>query len=87
MRIFIWKSYGDVDVYRADTLESLKKIFDEIIDILDDWGMTDEVTEAKEAVIANTERAHVLAISDLIGEQVGTHETFEYGTAFGTLKE
>lgn len=33
-KILVWKSYGNIDVYAINTPEQVRKIYDEIIEIL-----------------------------------------------------
>jgi hypothetical protein len=36
--IFVWESYGDVAVYRADNVDQLKEIAGLILDVIESWG-------------------------------------------------
>jgi len=91
MKIFIWKSYGDVDVYKADTVESLKKVFDDVVDSLNlvvaSEQQQNKLDDAVEFLDKSPSiRGYIMSISDLLEEYIGTHESFEHGTGFGELK-
>lgn len=40
-KIFIWKSYGDIEVYDISTIEKYKAVLNEILDICEDYCIED----------------------------------------------
>ena len=45
-RILVWKSYGSVAVYAAETVPQLRSIINTICECLDGWGYEDTVDPA-----------------------------------------
>ena len=83
MRVFAWVAYGDVEVHKAATEEDLAVLQKLILDSIEYLGAEeDEIKEIVESKIPSIRKINNLI--ELIG--IGTHETFEYGTGFTTLK-
>ena len=90
-RIVIWKSYGDVVVYEADTAPQLRGIINQICECLEGWGYEDIVDPALALIASKPEddslpalavymNRLIRALRDLIeavteGER---HEQFEF---------
>ncbi len=87
MRIFTWKSYGDIEVYQVDTIEQLEALDQLIYGVFDSLGLQEEYHKGNEEYPDNkTEQRYVRFIKEIVSEQVGTHESFEYGTGFDKLR-
>lgn len=43
MKILVWKSYGEIGVFSADTTEDVEKIIENVFDIFKSWGDTGSV--------------------------------------------
>lgn len=94
MKIFIWKSYGEIDVYAAETVEQLTSILDTVISCLDGWDLDDHITKVREFIARNDKpdnprgpADYRKAINYLLDKAcIGSHETFEHGTGFDQLK-
>lgn len=95
MKIFIWKSYGDVKVYNAENVETLKYVYDAIVSVLERWNMDAELaqvyarlnrnlSEVQDNEIPKCYRIAINMLLDLIA--IGSDESFEYGTGFSTLQ-
>ena len=48
MIVVIWKSYGDIEVYEADTTENLRNIVKMIINSLEHYGLDEEIKKVKD---------------------------------------
>ena len=70
--IFIWRSYGNVDVYLVDTLDKYDALLHQMQDICKDFSIPED--ECK--TVSDILRAIV----------VGTHESFEHGTGWSKLQ-
>lgn len=83
MRIFTWKSYGEIDVYQVDTIEQLEALNQLIYGVFKSLGLIAEYnTELENSPTNKTEQQYIRFIKDIVSEQVGSHESFEYGTGF-----
>jgi hypothetical protein len=94
-KVFVWKSYGDVNVIDADSIEGLQSIYSAILLILDEvWDLGDELDKIKayhatieKNLIVHQKQMLVKVISALLNKAViGSDESFEYGTGFTTLQ-
>ena len=93
-KIFIWVSWGDIDVYPANTDEDLKNlyytIFDCMLGYLDD-SITEKVKnyiEVMEFPESKTHARYINAIEHLLKKfGVGSHEAFENGTGFDKMRK
>lgn len=89
MRVFVWKSYGNIEVCAADTIPQLSTLFKEICACLDDWHLDDIIVELDAMIEKNKTdiRIYYKAINLLLEEiEVGSHESFEYGTGFTNIR-
>ena len=90
-RIVIWKSYGDVVVYAADTAPQLRGIINQICECLDGWGYEDTVDLALTVIATVPEDDTLPALAVYINQLIRTlrdlieavtegerHEQFEY---------
>jgi hypothetical protein len=96
MKIFIWKSYGDIEVYDVSTLENIKELYTSIYDIVKDYGddetevVNDRLKSRLEDVewLTKQEVAYIRAINSLLeisGMGNGDNDCFERGTGFSEL--
>lgn len=69
MKVFVWKSYGDISVYALETDEQKAKLKKEIVDVLNLENIT----------IKSSWQDVQEAISD---EIMSKSDDFEYGTGF-----
>ena len=73
MKIFIWKSYGDIKVYDISTPEKYSEVLEDIKKIIQQLG---------ESIPENLK-----SITDVLDNfGIGTHESFEDGTGIGKLQ-
>lgn len=87
--IFIWVSWGGIDVYSIDTSEKLKNLYDTITHIMSDFLDEDIITKTDAFVEKNqySKAVYIKAIEYLLDQiDIGSHESFEHGTGFGKLK-
>lgn len=52
MKVLIWKSYGDIEVYDASTTDKLAEHIETIISCLDNWGMEEDIEIVRKKVAA-----------------------------------
>lgn len=87
MQILIWKAYGDIDVYCAETPAQLESILSDVIDCVkyvssvEDIPIIDEYNFGIQSSIqSNNIKNAKLFIRELIEgyNLVGNHESFEY---------
>ena len=89
MKVFIWKSYGDIDVCAAETSDQLLLLFTEICNSLQDWDMDNQLIEHHTKIEKSNNDCAVIrrAINSILDEvRVGSHESFELGTRFATIR-
>jgi hypothetical protein len=82
--VFVWKSYGDVSVYAADTIEQLTELVNQLETVFESLGLRDkyytflnDLPDTTMTVIQYKE-----FITELLEDEIGTHESFENGTGF-----
>ena len=90
MGIFIWKSYGDIEVYATSQPHQYIKLINTIIGCIDGWDLDTTIEKVNKHMQKNLDdinelRRCVNTLLNAIG--VGSHESFEDGTGFGELKE
>ena len=79
MKVVVWKSYGDIKVYAAETAEQLEGIVTTMIACIQGWGeegtiklVTDHIAKHK------GDRAEIQRAFNTIKKVAGNdHETFE----------
>lgn len=81
MDIVIWKSYGDISVYEADTPEKLAGIIRTVVSCIVGWKILDK--ECTQAIRIVDELGHDLkslriTLRDLIHAIGEDHENFEW---------
>lgn len=80
IRVLVWKAYGNVNLYRLNTEEEHKHIFDCLVSNLKWWG--DEYNKRCDKVRACTGEDFMDAVRGLLRtlmeNEVGSHEVFEY---------
>ncbi len=94
MEVFVWVGYGSADVYDASTENSLLLVYKEIKSVFQSWGgIHDDIIAKADRAIADAAMRERLdsgvmkrIIRDLVDEQIGESETFEYGTGFCKVK-
>ena len=87
--VFVWKGYGEIDVFRAETPEELASIFEKIVSCLDGWGLEDSITQWSKEIedFEHSYKIYKFAINELLEKtNIGSHEMFEYGTGFEKLQ-
>lgn len=87
--IFIWVSYGMIDVYSIDTYEKLHNLYEDIANTMADFVDEDVITKADNFVDnnPNLKTGCIKSINYLLEQfDIGSHESFEIGTGFGKLK-
>lgn len=99
--IFVWNSYGDIKVYALDKVDDYKKLFAEIIDVLEHGHYInrpnrrmlnlDELTKTVMLVEKHIEkypdsiRAYYSGIREIM-MNLGTDDNFGYGTELSQLR-
>ena len=80
MKVLVWKSYGDIKVYAAETPAQMVCIIETMIGCVDGWGLQDKCEQVE---------AHIAKYPDDIVElkkayntmrnavSPGSHESFE----------
>lgn len=96
MKIFVWRAYGDITVYNADNVTTLKYIYESVLANLDGWGFDEDIgfidAGLSESIkrlsgdndIPVTYRRAINMLLDLVG--IGSHDAFDYGTGFQELQ-
>lgn len=87
MQILIWKAYGDIDVYCAETPAQLESILSDVIDCVKYVTSSEDIpliNEYIDSIKTSIDNNHLLStkklINNLIEEYslVGNHDSFEY---------
>lgn len=89
MNVFVWKAYGDIEVYAADTQEQLNILFNSICNAVVDWDLDSIIIETHIQIekLNFSESALRKGINKLLDHiNIGSHESFERGTGFTTVK-
>ncbi len=88
--IFIWVSWGDIEVYLIDNSEKLANLYDTITHVMSEMLLDADIIAKVDAFIDKKQystTAYIKAIEYLLEQIcVGSHESFEFGTGFGKLK-
>lgn len=80
MRVVVWKAYGEIDVYSADTPAQLKSIIEAMIAAVEGWGLEKKVELVRGHMVKHPDdfkeltRAFV-TMCNAVGP--GSHEMFE----------
>ena len=88
MRVLVWQSYGEIDVYDISTIEQILAISQDVISCLDGWGVEEQIQEHKDEVKEELDKTIVLENATVINiyksikfllSNVGAsdHEAFE----------
>jgi len=80
MKILVWKSYGCINVYAAETAEQLEGIVNTIISCLDGWCLEDEIKLATDHIAKHKgDRKEILRAFNTVRNAVECtdHESFE----------
>lgn len=75
MKVFVWKSYGELDIRDISTQEQKTLLKIELVKALQSEGETD--------VDESMSLGHVI---DLVYDQLGNSDVFEYGTGIYKVK-
>lgn len=89
MDIFIWRSYGDIEVFAMETPEQLLQLLKNILVCIETWDMEHQINKANLFIEQNelTVKNIRKTINYILDEvDVGSHEQFELGTCFSKLK-
>ena len=77
-KVLVWKSYGDIQVYAADTAEQMEGIVNTVIACLKYWELNKEIKVIREYMIPGDVRSMVRAFATLRSLVVDSkHEQFE----------
>ena len=49
-QVFVWKSYGDIDVYSLETSQQCEKIVEKLLRVAESWLYTEEYNDVVEYV-------------------------------------
>lgn len=76
MKVFVWKSYGEIDIYNISGQEQKSKLKSELVERLQDEGETnvDDCMSLGEVI-------------ELVYDQLGNSDMFEHGTGIYNIKE
>lgn len=89
MRVYVWQAYGHIQVYAADGLDDLERLFNTVAGTLESWGVNEEIEKARvllEKGVA-TDRTDIIMRSINMLVDIGKgHESFEYN-AFTTVEQ
>ncbi len=79
MKIVVWKSYGDIKVYAAETAEQLEGIVETMIECLDGWGEEKTIEMVQKHIAKHKgDRSEMVKAFNTIKNTVGRdHENFE----------
>lgn len=81
--VFAWKSYGDISVYAADTIEQLTELDNELKSVFSSLGLEDKYytldNESPDKSISVIKYRKFIA--ELLEDEIG-NESFEIGTSF-----
>lgn len=80
MKVVVWCSYGEIDVYAADTPQQLTKVIDMMCESVEGWGLEKKITLVREHIekhpddYAEIRRAFTTMVNAV---HPGSHESFE----------
>jgi len=89
MRIFIWIVAGDGRAYNASTQESATLLLNDIILVVNNWGIDGAVQKANDYINRHPDNTKAIRVGInfiLDAAEIGSHEMFEYGTGFVNLE-
>ena len=81
MRVYVWKAYGHITVYAAETSDDLERLFNTVVGCLGTWGVDESIEAETHIFNKGKEQGRrdkmMQAINNLtsIGD---SHESFEY---------
>jgi hypothetical protein len=86
--VFVWKSYGDVSVYAADTVEQLIELDNQLKSVFEFLGLLDKyytfLNDLPDTTMTVIQYRNF--ISKLLEDEIDTHESFEFGTGFERVR-
>lgn len=79
MTVLVWKSYGDIKVYAADTADQLEGIVTTMMSCMKGWGEDSTINSVKDHIKQHKgDRKEMLEAFDIIVDAAGEgHEMFE----------
>lgn len=80
MKVLIWKSYGDIKVYAAETPAQMIGIIKTMVDCVDGWDLDTECELVKERIEKHPDNIKALLEAYSIMRDAvcpGSHESFE----------
>lgn len=98
MQVFVWVSYGEIDVYNADTVANVKYLLKHVTDILGILGYGESVAvhlndlenELETINFTDYDKRMIqyrITINSLLCSVLGNHVAFQRGTGFKRLTE
>lgn len=92
MRLFTWNAWGNISIYKADTVEEIQSIYSLLKNAIEDHGCEELIEKADNLPVGyrNPSKAPDIAIMKKIDYLVAefgwdTHEVFQHGTKFNEL--
>lgn len=76
MKVFVWKSYGEIDIHNISTQEQKEKLKSELVQALE--------LEGEKGV---DEGMSLRGVIKLVNINSGNSDVFEYGTGIYEVKE
>lgn len=89
MRVYVWQAYGHIQVYAAEGLDDLERLFNTVSGALETWGVDKELTAARVLLDEglSTDRTDKIMRSINMLADIGKgHESFEYNS-FTTVEQ
>lgn len=62
MNILVWKGFGDIDVFSAESVQDIEKIIGRVTDIFEYWG--DYKTSSELAAFIEKVKKHSIEVND-----------------------
>lgn len=76
-KVLVWKSYGDIDVFAAETAGQMEDIIKTIVTSISAYGMDKEISEITKHMKPN-DRDSMVNVFSKLKNLIGTgHESFE----------
>ena len=87
--VFIWNAYGCVDVYKIDTEEQCKELYERFKDIVRPWADKEDITKCDNYNdVAAVKRERYIESIQYLLSTIGTGDIdpLDHGTGFAKLK-
>ncbi len=75
MKVFVWKSYGDLEVFDISTVDQKIILKKSLVEVLQSEGYSDVNTEMSFGEVV-----------EIVSETIGYSDMFEYGTGIYGVK-